>query len=354
MLSHRASDRHARYTLRRQIRNEEITNVTKLLLAPTLIIISAFTAIAQQPKPRVHTQYRPDDNLTMFAANTLYVANSPAQFVQLQLRGYTWGKRPVFPADSVLLEFYSFSSTPLFRKIESRVIEVITEEETTKLSRLEYQTPSSETARTSLPKSSQLNGKIVLEVLIARVPPEFVQGLIDANRVEFQLGETKFVLNDDHKGILREFGGYALPPDDVAPQPGDGISFIQPVLPKDLENAPLASVLKFLRDGLQQAALVKARFGRVNRFDPGEFSTCKIRYRLMRMDGPVPDFGLETRLDLAGVNPDLVKAVAFNDRAYLYFRTKIGYRFQSIELSSAKHAAELTAALKKAVTLCQP
>jgi hypothetical protein len=73
-------------------------NVNKLFLL-ILLLTALLPTFAQQPNPRVQTEYVKDKNKTMIAADILYVSNTASQFVQLQLRALTWGKKPLLPAE---------------------------------------------------------------------------------------------------------------------------------------------------------------------------------------------------------------------------------------------------------------
>jgi hypothetical protein len=321
--------------------------MTKLLISITFIFVPAFFVAGQQQKSRVHTEYLKDTNRTTVAANTLYVFNSPEQFVQLQLRGLIWGKEPLFPAEQLRLEFYSFSQSAIFKKEEDREIEITIDDHKLKLSKAEYQKVGADKARQMLPKSAIVNGNVVMETLFFKVTPEVIGDWIEAKNIEFRLGAINFVLNDNHKSIVREFGTYVLPSADVTPQPGTGVESVVPVLPAELTNASLPTTLNWLRDKLTTSA-VTANWGRINHFEAIQFSNCKIEYRIIN-----ESVGWGTRIDLSKVNPNSIKAVSYEDRAYVYFRTEGGGFATSITLASAKSAPTITAALKQAVTLCQ-
>jgi hypothetical protein len=343
-------------------------DVSALLL---MLAVSA-SAFGQGQRARVRAEYDQERGHTHVAANVLYLLNTPEQFVELQLRGQYWGKRLLFTADEVSLEFYSFSAAAKYRDEKSRRLVAVLDGKEFDLGPATYKTISADKAGELLPKNARLSGKPLLEVLIAKVEPAHASALADARRVEFRLSDLRLALDDEHMSILREFNSFVnLAPGAAIPS-GEGVEALMAELPPALKDAQINTTLKWLEESLFKHA-VFSRNGYAWRLVPTHFSDCKIAYRIAqkRALGAVgPPSVTVFSVDLADLDAESVRAVSYDGMTYVYLRTRGGEQkirsawptdadhgftraSTTITLDDAKAAPGITAALAQAVRLCQ-
>jgi hypothetical protein len=345
----------------------------------SLLLCAALAAGAQGPKPRVQSQYEKGDNRTEVAANVLYMLNTPEQFVQLQLRGRYWGRRLLLPAEVVTLEFYSFSNEPKYRSERDRRLVAVADGRQIDLGQPVYKSAGADTAAQLLPKVARVGGKLVMESVVAFVEPEQVALLAAARAVELRLGALALPMDDVHRAIFREFVSHVIPSEGSVPEPGSGVEVVEAQLPPELKDAALNDTMRWLQSQLDKNGTT-SREGRMTRLVPVSFSGCRIKYKFFLQPARLPSWdnskfppvSTEYRVDLADLSPDSVRAVTYEGSAYVYFRTRSGerkiwqgwdslsdelggfYSGATLTLNKSKAVPGITAALARAVKLCQP
>src|SRR2546429_8143176 len=87
---------------------------------PGLIMLGAISASNAQSSG-IHTEYMKNNKTTCVETNTLYVYNTPDQFVELTLRSWYKGEKLTTAPTKVDLEIFSFSKNPLYQLLRRYV-----------------------------------------------------------------------------------------------------------------------------------------------------------------------------------------------------------------------------------------
>lgn len=331
-----------------------------------LLLILILPVVLFGQTPHLKTAYDKESNRTQVLANTLYLVNTPEQFIQLQLGGVIWGRQPLFPAEEVVLEFYSFGSTAKYKDLKSRRLTVVLDGKELQLGTLEYQSMSGEKAGKALPTVAKVGGKLNLERLTIHLAAEQIGLLGRGTRVELRIADTAIPMDDVHMGILREFASYVMPPADVMPAPGSGVEAIEPVLPQELTGAQLEPTLKWLRPRLEEFGSGPTWLG-ISRLMTKSFSGCTISYKIIPAGGS--PWIHEYAINLSDLDLNSIRAIKYQEFSFLYFSIRPGLAplnryfgmsstpIQQLGTSltlNPKGAPTVTAAFAQAARLCQP
>jgi hypothetical protein len=174
----------------------------------------------------VHSEYVKDIKKTKVSTDLIYVVNIPAQFVQVQLSSIYQGENLTKPPSNITLLIWSYSREAMYRKEEGKKLSVLTDGESWVLGRLGSLVMKGETKRgkdafysennpalgmqVPLPMHAQVRGGkdvsgLVMEWMFVAMKPEQLLRLVNAKKVELQLGDTAFEFTDDQMNTVREF-----------------------------------------------------------------------------------------------------------------------------------------------------
>src|SRR5689334_3645286 len=95
----------------------------KVLQAPLFGIL--LTAMLYAQTSGVHSEYMKDSKSTKVETSSLYVYNTPEQFVELLFRSWYKGEKLTTPPTKIDLEIFSFSKNPIYSKEKDRPLVVI-------------------------------------------------------------------------------------------------------------------------------------------------------------------------------------------------------------------------------------
>ncbi|MDQ3907132.1 MAG: hypothetical protein M3268_02185 [Acidobacteriota bacterium] len=352
----------------------------------------------QTPPPRVEKAYMKNVNRTRVDSALLYVANTPEQFVGLQLRAWYATQTLSKPADQIVLELFSFAHAALYRRDDER--RLVAEADGSQidlgpLSRGELageiradgrETFSADKAsalamQVPLPQAARLRGgadkSLVLEIMSADLRPSQIYRLARARSVELRVGATRLPLTETQLSILREFAAEVIPagvvPADEPPAPSAAAKF--PDVPSDENNAALEATTKWLASALSKYGDAVGLGGRdATRVEAVVFKGCEMKYRTVGRpltSSPYAPAPSETRFNLADLSAARVNAVVMGSGSTLLFGTrdaeqKISVIYTtnkgddkraldtaSVQLNKADAAERVGVALRHAINLCQ-
>lgn len=370
-----------------------------LLAAVAAALLGAF---ARAQGTHVHSRYSKDARATLVAADTLYVADTPAQFMALRLSCvYPNEGPPSAPPDHISIQFYSYAPAPLYRKDDAHRLTVEADGETLDFGLTGYFLArddgkgketygiekSSRDIRTLLPPNARVRsaagGKgLVLEFMSgAGVTLESLTRMSEARKLTVKIGGTTFTLTPEQHEVLREFASAVTPAGGAAQSAVTVGPDIPADVPSDANNATLDATLRWLKKEL--ASESRTTLGEVSEsIEPEDFGGCQVSYRLTSVGASRPNKVLPTaadfKLNLADLNPKSVRLSSRASYSTVTFHTRDnepkiklasrvyadGYPGRplyestvssgSFNLRTESAGARIKAALVHAIKLCQP
>lgn len=319
----------------------------KVFIVFILFMVPATPARAQET--HVETRYEKSIDRTIVRSDLLYVVNSPAQFMQIQLGGRYPGKgRPSQLPDRLYAEISSFAPAALYQPDAKHRLLVKAGDKVLDFGLLDYskiqgkdskQSDNPKAPKTNLAFSVTLPANAVIgtahkkdeltveTMLIDELSLADLRMLADAADLTMKIGDTVFRFRPIHTEILREFAR-SITPDNVdsltkAPARGP----LPPDVPTKGKQTPLTDTLKWLKAHIERNGatndVVAAR-----RVEPISFDTCQIGYRkvpLVRTSQISPaliNAIMEYQLDLADLNPEAVRVSDLGDYAVVFLTTR--------------------------------
>jgi len=200
-------------------------NKLQLLTLSLLLITTYVTGNAQGSG--IHTEYMKDNKTTRVETNTLYVYNTPDQFVELTLRSWYKGEKLTSPPNKVDVEVLSFSKKPLYKNDKDLAFIIVADGQESRLGNLTNMVMRGETkngvdrffavngnpnvgVQVGVPQSAQikvggdLTGMTMEWMALSMKPDQFLK-LAKAAKLEFRIGNTSLPLNDRHVEIIHNF-----------------------------------------------------------------------------------------------------------------------------------------------------
>src|SRR5256714_443217 len=318
----------------------------------------AFLALLAVPalyaqESHVQHRYVKDTKLTVVTSDALYVINMPTQFMALQLRGRypDQDQPPKQMPDKISLDFFSYTTQPLYRNDESHRLAVKADEDVLDFGLMSYvalqengkdtyarDKTSALVIRSPIPPDALVRttnpGKgLTLETMSAtNVPLGQITKMANAHQVLMKIGNTVFPLTPTQMSILREFAASITPANAeslaAARTPSDAAPAVPSSVPSDSNNAPLDVTLRWLKKELPQDISLKGP-GTPARLEAVDFSGCKIKYRMYPVLSNVPGTSShlvysinEYQLNLADLNPESVRGGDLKDFSMIFFETR--------------------------------
>ena len=175
----------------------------------------------------IHTEYMKDNKTTRVETNTLYVYNTPDQFVELTLRSWYKGEKLTSPPTKVDIEVFSFSKNPLYKNDKERAFVIVADDQESRLGNLTNMVMKGESKngvdsffavggnpnvgiQVAVPQSAQIKAGgdltgITMEWMSLSMKPDQFLKLAKATKLEFRIGKTSLPLNDRHVEIIHNF-----------------------------------------------------------------------------------------------------------------------------------------------------
>ena len=196
------------------------------VLALNLLVLTTYVTANPQGSG-VHTEYMKDNKTTRVETNTLYVYNTPDQFVELTLRSWYKGEKLTAPPSKVDVEVFSFSKNPLYKKDKDRAFVIVADGQESPLGNLSNMVMKGESKngvdnffavggnpnvgiQVAVPQSAQIKAGgdltgITMEWMSLTMKPDQFLKLAKAAKLEFRIGTTSLPLNDRHVEIIHNF-----------------------------------------------------------------------------------------------------------------------------------------------------
>jgi hypothetical protein len=316
----------------------------------------------------------------------------PAQFMQLQLTGrYPNQSPPGTGSGTLSLRFYSYAPTRLYYSDDAHRLAVKADDKVLDFGSLNY-TASAEGASASLPadalvRKTDKGKKLFVEMMsLDGLPLSGLEELARARDVIMKIGSTVFPLTGTQLSILREFSAsltsVAGPVKTVVPEANLNAPLVPSDVPSDANSASLDQTLKWIKNELSRNSNTKYAAGTPSRIEPADFSSCRIKYRIIPVIESISGTNLkhaimEYQLNLSELNAESIRAAYFKEYSSVFVSTKNNeskikvisreddkgfagrvldekaYSMTRINLSNADSAAQLKAALSHAIRLCQ-
>ena len=315
-----------------------------------LFLLAASTGVAQES--HVETSYEKSIDRTIVRSDVLYVVNTPAQFMQIQLVGRYPGKgKPSQMPDRIYLEFYSFAPSALYQpdakhrllvKADDKVIDfgllTYSNVEGKKKDPKDRSNPKEPKSNlgfsVSLPSAAVIStthkkDELTVEFLsIEELSLAELRLLAGANDLAMKVGDTVFKFRPMHVAILHEFTNAILPPNvesmlSEKPVPEN----MPPDVPSAERQTPLADTLRWLKAHIEKQGATNDLI-RPRRFDPLAFDNCEIVYRVTplirtsQVSSALVYPILEYRINLADINPEALRVSDLGDYALFTMTTR--------------------------------
>ncbi len=364
----------------------------------TVLLLLILGSITSAQETRVASRYFKDIDRTVVRSDSLYVVNTPDQFIQLRLVGrYPKKGPPTQPPDRLSLEFDSFTRTPLYQLDDSHHLAVKADERVLDLGLMSYsQMRESDKDKyfardarlgfaAALPTAALVRNTVplglTLEMMsVSGISPAALTTMAQAQQVIMKIGSTVFALRPTQMAILREFAVSVIAAG-AAPEETKPAS-LAPDVPTDDNQASLAVTLAWLAKTLEKNSPAKEPINSY-KIEPIEFKTCQISYRRVptirtsAVSNKLVYLIQEYRLKLADLNPQAVDVGDLRDYSILSFNTRNSerkienlsrsndngfagrvledkwYPSASLAISNASAAAQLRAAFVHAINLCR-
>lgn len=369
-----------------------------------VLAAALYGAVARAQETHVRRRYSNETRTTLVAADTLYVADTPAQFMALRLSCvYPNEGPPSAPPEHISLHLYSYAHAPLYRKDAAHRLTVEADGEALDFGLTGYALAggdgeetygiekSSGDVRTLLPpnarvRSANRDKSLVLEFMSgAGVTLEHLTKMSEARKLTLRIGGTSFTLTPEQHAVLREFTSAVTPAGGAARAAAPVNADIPGDVPSGANNATLDATLRWLKKEL--ASEGRTTFGEVSESVELEaLGGCQVRYRVASAGASSTSKVLPTatdfKFDLADLNPQSVhllsrassrgnnSTVTFHTRdnePRIKFATRVyaeGYAGRPLYESAASSGGfilrtgsagtRVKAALLHAIKLCQP
>lgn len=200
-------------------------NKVPVVFLALILVATCVTANAQGSG--IRSEYIKDNKTTRVETNTLYVYNTPDQFVQLTLRSWYKGEKLTSAPTKVDLEVFSFSKNPIYKKDKDRAFVIVADGQESTMGNLTHMVMKGETkngvdsffavggnpgvgVQVPVPQSAQikaggnLNG-ITMEWMGLSMKPDQFLKVAKAAKLEFRIGTTSLPLTDRHVEIIHNF-----------------------------------------------------------------------------------------------------------------------------------------------------
>ncbi len=370
-------------------------NALKIKLARSFsgmlaIWLASFSVYSQTT--HIQSRYVKETNTTIVTADSLYVINMPAQFMQLQLTGrYPDQGPPASGMGALSLQFDSYAPTLLYQSDDAHRLAVKADDKILDFGLLNY-AASAAGANASLPADALVRttnkGKNLFAEMMSLqgLPLGSLDELAKARDVVMKIGSTVFRLTGTQLSIVREFIASSTPfpgpVKTVGPEATISSPSVPAQVPSDANKAPLEQTLKWIMSELSRNSNTKYAAGTPSRIEPADFSGCRIKYRIIPVIESISGTNLkhaimEYQLNLSELNAESVRAAYFKEYSSIFVSTKNNqakikvisreddkgfagreldekvYPMTRINLSNADSAAQLKAALSHAIRLCQ-
>ena len=197
------------------------------------ILITGMFYVGNAQNSGVHAEYLKDSKQTKVETSTLYIYNTPEQFVELALRAWYKGEKLTAPPTKVDVEIFSFSKNPLYPKEKDRPLVVVADGSPLPMGSLTNTVMMGETkngtdsfyavgaksgigVQVPVPASAQikaggsLNG-ITMEWMSLSMKPDQFLKFSKGAKLELQIGHTSIKLNDRQTEIIHNFASQITP-----------------------------------------------------------------------------------------------------------------------------------------------
>ena len=206
------------------------------LSKPAFLILAfylSFVTTGQAQDTHIRSEYMPKFKMTKVESDMMFVINTPDQFMQLGLIARYPNQQLVTPPKNVSLTIFSNSPKPLYESKKDQNLTAVTDGQSWKAGELQYwsgkgsktdkgqemfaseerpglglQNPLPPDAKVSQGKAID---QLYLEWLTIDLKPEQFARVAQSQKVEFQIGKTKFQFTDSQMNTIRAFASSITP-----------------------------------------------------------------------------------------------------------------------------------------------
>src|ERR1041385_4085709 len=297
-----------------------------------ILILSLGCALAASAQERhVKAVINIDGTAANLASDDLYVINMPSQFMSVGLSGH-YSRIPQ-PTDALKLSLVSYALKPLDEPATSHGLRIKADDQILDFGALSYlkadaRTPAGLPAPALIAKNK--NQLVTVETMsTGDLSVADLAKIAEARNVIMKVGDTVFPLTPRQLTIMQEF----IKEIPIAREALDAFANSNPPseppadVPSDKNNAALDETLKWIkvqidREGSTRDPVVQRKLEFL------DFSTCRLRYRLMPLVREVPTSSsliyaiMEYQVNLADLNADAVRVKNSGLYSWVYASTQ--------------------------------